>query len=161
MSDVYALAVDGFFPRLQSLRIYVNNAVIKNVSTGLPAITSLHMPKLETFDLYLKARGEGDDEEEKVEWVTVATLTSHSVMPRLRRYSLIYALSKNIEIRHIFQSSLFHNDERHIRVRFALYLDASTSIDSSDIINICDIRSARYNKIFVQYVSIFSICLGK
>jgi hypothetical protein len=161
MTDVYGLAVDGFFPHLQSLRIYVNNAVIKTVSTGLPTITSLHMPKLEVFDLYLKRRGEEDDGEEKVEWETVETLISYSVMPRLRRCSLIYALSTSDKVRRIFESSIFHNDKRNTRVQFGLYLSTSTSIDSSDSINICDIGFARYNKICVLYVSIFPFYLGK
>ncbi|CAF4072729.1 unnamed protein product, partial [Rotaria sp. Silwood2] len=151
MSDVYVLAVDGFFPRLQSLRIYVHKCVIKTVSTGLPAIANLHMPNLETFDLYLKKRGETNEGEEQVKWATVEILTSHSVMPRLRRYSLIYSLLTSVEIRHIFQSSLFNNDNRHIRVQFALYINLSTSTDSSDITNICDIHSTCYNNIFVQY----------
>ena len=155
MTDVYALAVDGCFPYLRSLRIYVNNAVIETVSIGLPYITSLRMPKLEIFDLCLKWRGEEADGEEKVEWETVETLVSYSVMPRLRRYTLIYTLSTSYEIRRILQSSIFHNDKRSFRVRFALHLNTSTSIDSSATINICDIRSTRYNKIFVQYVSIF------
>jgi hypothetical protein len=155
MSDVYALAVDGFFPRLQSLRIYVQKSVIKTVSSGLPATTSLRMPNLETFDLYLKQRGQEDEGEEQVKWTTVETLTSHSVMPRLRRYSLIYGLSTSTEIRHIFQSSIFDNDERHIRIQFAFYINTATFIDSSDITKICDIRSTRDYNIFVQYVSIF------
>jgi hypothetical protein len=155
MSDVYALAVDGFFPRLRSLRIGVRKSVTKTVSSGLPDIASLRMPNLETFDLYLKQRGIEDEGEEQVKWATLETLTSHSVMPRLRRYSLIYGLSTNVEIRHIFQSSLFDNDERQIRIRFAFYINTATSIDSSDATNICDIRSTRYDKIFVQYVSIF------
>jgi hypothetical protein len=156
LSDVYALAVDGFFPRLQSLRIYVQKSVIKMVSSGLPAIASLRMPNLETFDLYLKQRGEVEEGEEQVEWTTVEKLTSHSVMPRLRRYSMIYTLQTSAEIRNIFQSSLFDNDERHIRVRFGFYLITTTSIDSSDNTNICSIRSTQYNKTVVQYVSIFS-----
>jgi len=156
MSDMYALVVDGFFPRLQSLRIYVQKSVIKTVSSGLPAIASLRMPSLETFDLYLKQRGEAEEGEEQVKWTTIETLTAHSVMPRLRRCSLIYTLQTSAEIRHIFQSSLFDNDERHIRVRFGLYLITTTSIDSSNTTNICNIRSAHYNKTIVQYVSIFT-----
>ncbi len=152
MSDVYELAVDGFFPRLQSLRIYVNKSVIKTVSSGLPAIAKLRMPTLETFNLYLKQRGQAGEGEEQVQWTTLETLTSHSVMPRLRRYSLIYNLQTSVEIRHIFQSSLFHNDERNIDVRFGLYLITTTPIDSSDATNI---RSVRYNNSFVQYVSFF------
>jgi hypothetical protein len=156
MSDVYELVIDGFFPRLQSLRIHVNKSVIKTVSSGLAAIENLRMPNLETFDLYLKQRGQADGGEEQVQWTTVETLTSHSVMPRLRRYSLIYSLQTSVEIRHIFQSSLFHNDERQIHVRCGLYLTTMTPIDSSDAIDICDIGSARFNKTFVQYVSLFS-----
>jgi hypothetical protein len=150
MSDVYTLAVDGFFPRLRSLRIHVNKVVIKTVSTGLPSTTSLRMPKLETFDLYLKR-----EKEEELKWAAVETLTSYSVMPRLRRFSLVYGLSTSTEIRHIFESSLFNNDNRHICVRFVLCLNASTVIDSSDITNILDIRSSCYNELFVKLVSIF------
>jgi hypothetical protein len=157
MSDVYTLAMDGFFPSLRLLRVYVKNAVIKTVSTDLPATTSLRMPKLETFDLYLKWRQEATEEEEEVKWAAVETLICHSVMPRLRRCSLFYNLSTGIEIRDIFQSPLFNNDERHIHVRFALYLNTSIFIDSSDITNIFDIRFACYNQFFVQYVSIFSL----
>jgi hypothetical protein len=153
MSDVYALAVDGFFPHLRTLRIYVNNAVIKTALMGIPSIASLRMPNLETFDLYVKQRGEAEDGEERVEWTTLETLTSRFAMPRLRRYSLTYSLSTNAEIRHIFQSSLFNNDERHIRVQFSLYISTMTSMDSSDTANICNIRSTRDNNIFVQYVS--------
>ncbi|CAF3892099.1 unnamed protein product, partial [Rotaria sp. Silwood1] len=151
MSDVYTLAVDGFFPCLQSLHIYVHKSVIKTVSTGLPAIANLHMPNLETFYLYVKKQGKANEGEEQVEWATLETLTSHSVMPRLRRYSLIYNLSTSVEIQHIFQSSLFNNDKRHIRIQFALHINSLTSIDLSDIIDICDIHSTHYNNIFVQY----------
>jgi hypothetical protein len=73
MSDVYELAVDGFFPRLQSLRIYVNKSVIKTVSSGLPAIAKLRMPTLETFNLYLKQRGQAGEGEEQVQWTTLET----------------------------------------------------------------------------------------
>jgi hypothetical protein len=54
MSDVYTLAVDGFFPSLRLLRARVNNAVIKTVVSELPPTTSLRMLKLETLDLHLK-----------------------------------------------------------------------------------------------------------
>jgi hypothetical protein len=155
MSDVYALAVDGFFPCLQSLCIYVGKAVIKTVSSGLPATASLRMPNLETFDLHLKQRGEAGEGEEQVKWKTVETLTSRSVMPRLRRYSLIYSLSTSAEIQHIFQSPLFDHGKRQIRVQFALYINASTSIYSSDITHICNIRSTRDNNIFLQCVCNF------
>jgi len=161
MSDVYALAADKFLPRLHSLRIYVHKSVIKTISTRLSAIANLRMPTLETFDLCLQRRAQADEDEEEVKWTTVETLTSQFVMPHLRRCSLIYSLSTSVEIRHIFQSSLFNNDERHIRVQFALYINASTSIDSSDITNICDIHSTDYNNIFVQYVSNFPFYLEK
>ena len=155
MSDVYALAVDGFLPRLQSLHIYVRKSVIQPVSSGLLATTSLHMPNLESFVLYLRERGEAEEGEEQVKWTNVETLSSHSVMPRLRRYSLIYTLETSTEIGHIFQSFLFNNDKRNVRVRFGLYLITTTSIDSSHTTNICDIRSVHYNKTVVQFVSIF------
>ncbi|CAF3913950.1 unnamed protein product [Rotaria sordida] len=109
------------------------------------------MPNLETFDLYVKKQGKANEGEEKVEWATLETLTSHSVMPRLRRYSFIYNLSISDEIQHIFQSSLFNNDKRHIRIQFALHINSLTSIDLSDIIDICNIHSTHYNNIFVQY----------
>jgi hypothetical protein len=156
MSDVFDLAVDGFFPRLQSLRVYVKKSVIKTVSSGLLAITKLRMPNLETFHLHLRQRHQAGEGEEEVKWTTLETLTSPSVMPRLRRYSLVYVLSTNAEILHIFQSSLFHNDERHIDFRFGLYLITTTALDSFDITNVCDIRSTHYHKTIVQYVSIFS-----
>ncbi|CAF1446250.1 unnamed protein product [Rotaria sordida] len=109
------------------------------------------MPNLERFDLYVKKQGKANEGEEKVEWATLETLTSHSVMPRLRRYSFIYNLSISDEIQHIFQSSLFNNDKRHIRIQFALHINSLTSIDLSDIIDICNIHSTHYNNIFVQY----------
>jgi hypothetical protein len=155
MSDVYALAIDGVFPRLRSFRIYVGNAVIKTVSSRLPAIASLRMPNLETFDLYLKQRGLVGEGEEQVDWTTVETLTSHSVMPSLQRCSLLYTLLTSIEIQQIFESPLFDNDARHVHVRFGLYLDASTFMCSSDITKICAILPKCYNNICVQYVSIF------
>ena len=153
MSDVYAMAVDGFFPCLKSLRVYVMNTYIKTVLNGRPAIASLRMPNLETFDLHLKQQGEADEGEEQVNWTVVETLTSRSVMPRLRRYSLIYGLLTSAEIRHIFQSSLIDYDDRDIRMQFAFCVNRGTSINSSDITNVCDIRSTRYYNIFVQYVS--------
>lgn len=155
MSDVYALAVDGFLPRLQSLRIYVQKSVIQTASSGLLTTTSLHMPNLESFVLYLRKRDKAGEGEEQVKWTTVETLSSHSVMPRLRRYSLIYTLETSAEIGHIFQSFLFSNDKRNVRVRFGLYLITTTSIDSFHTTNICDIRSVHYNKTVVQFVSIF------
>jgi hypothetical protein len=161
MTDVYALAVDGFFPWLQSLHIFVKKSVIKTVSSGLSAVANLRMPNLETFVLYLKQRGEADEGEEQVKWTNVETLTSHSVMPRLRRYSLVYSLLTSFEIRHIFESSIFYNDERNIDIRFGLYLITTTSLDSTDTINIRDIRSAQYTKSIMHYVSIFSYVIRK
>jgi len=155
MSDVYTLAADSFFPSLRFLRIHVNNAVVKTVLSELPTTAILHMPNLEIFDLYLNERDEADEGEEQVKWTILETLTSRAVMPRLRRYSLIYGLSTSVESRLIFQSSLFNNDKRHIHVRFALYINSSTCMDSYDITNICDIRSPGDNNIFVQYVSNF------
>ena len=155
MSDVYTLAADGFLPRLKSLRIYVENSVIKTVLTEPPSIKTLRMPELERFDLRLKREGEADEGEEQVRWITVETLTSHLVMPRLRRFSLIYGLQTKTEIRHIFQSPLFDNDERHVLFRFKLVCVTTTSIDSSDITHICDIPSVYYNKALLRYVSIF------
>jgi hypothetical protein len=161
MSDVYALAIDGFLARLGSLRIHVNNAVIKTVSTELSTTTRLRMSKLETFDLYLKRRGQANEGEEYVKWTVVETLTSYCVMPRLRRFSLVYDLSTSTEIRHIFESSLFNNEDRHIRVPFVFYLNASTAIDSSDITNIFNIRSSHHNELLVKHVSSFFILTEK
>jgi hypothetical protein len=162
MSDVYALAIDGFFPRLRSLRIHVANAVIKTVSTELSTTTRLRTSKLETFDLYLNQRDEADEGEEQVKWAAVETLISYCVMPRLRRFSFVYELSTSTEIRDIFESSVFNNDNRHICVRFALDINASNVIDSSDITNIFNIRSSHYNELLVEHVSItFSSSLRK
>jgi hypothetical protein len=134
---------------------------MKTVSTELSTSRRLRMSKLETFDLYLKDRGQADEGEKQVKWAAVETLTSYCVMPCLRRFSLVYDLLTITEIRHIFESSLFNNDDRHICVRFVFYLNASTVIDSSDITNIFDIRSSRYNELLVKHVSIFFILTGK
>ena len=155
MSDVYTLLVDGVLPRLQSLRVDVDRCVIRTVLTEPPSIKRLRMPELKRFDLQLRRHGQADEGEEQVRWMTVETLTSHSVMPRLRRFSLIYGLQTIAEIQHVFQSSLFDDAERHILFRFKLDLVTPTSIDSSDITNICDTRSTHYNKGILRYVSIF------
>jgi hypothetical protein len=81
MSDVYTLAIDGFFPRLRSLRIYIRNAVIKTALTKPSTTTKLRMSKLETFDLYLNRRDEADEEEEQVKWAVVETLISDCIIP--------------------------------------------------------------------------------
>lgn len=161
MSDVYTLATDGFLPRLRSLRIHVKNAVIKTISTELLTTTRLRMSKLETFDLYIKKRGSADEGEEQVKWAVVETLTSYCVMPSLRRFSLVYNLLTSTEIRDIFESSLFNNDDRHICVRFAFYLNALTTENSSDITNIFNIRSSCYNELLVKFVSNFFILIEK
>jgi hypothetical protein len=153
MCDVYALAVDGFLPSLRSLRVRIREDDITTVSGPLPPATSLRMPQLETLDLYLKRL------EEKVEWKCVEALTSDSVMPRLRHCTLVYNLSMSTEIIDIFASPLFDNDERHVRVRFALHLDRSVTIDPSHISDISKVRSGRYNEIYVEYVSIYLIWL--
>jgi hypothetical protein len=85
----------------------------------------------------------------------VEALTSDSVMPRLRHCTLVYNLSMSTEIIDIFASPLFDNDKRHVRVRFALHLDSSVPIDSASACNISEVRSAHYNEIFVQHVSLF------
>ncbi|CAF4634355.1 unnamed protein product, partial [Rotaria socialis] len=150
MSDVYALAVDGFSPCLRCLHVHINNAVIKSVLRELSTTTNFHMSQLETFDLYLNWREE-DEDEEQIEWTVVETLTSKSVMPRLRQCSVVYKLTTNIEIRHMFQSPFFKNDERNIRIRFVLCFNTSIFIDSSDIANISDIRSVSSNEIFLKH----------
>jgi hypothetical protein len=162
MSDVYTLAIDGFFPRLRSLRIYIRNAVIKTALTKPSTTTKLCMSKLETFDLYLNRRDEADEEKEQVKWAIVETLISDGIIPCLRRFSFVYKLSTSAEIRDIFESSLFNNDNRHVYVRFAFNMDASNVIDSSDITNIFNIRSSCYNELLVEYVSlVFSRSLTK
>jgi hypothetical protein len=158
MSDVYTLAIDGFLSRWRSLRIHVGNPVIKTFSTELSTTTRLRMSKLETFDLYLKERRQVKEGEEQVKWAAVETLISYCVMPCLRRFSFVYGVSTSAEIRHIFESSLFNNNNRHICVRFALDINASNVIDSSDITNIFNIRSPRYNELLVEYMSIVFSC---
>jgi hypothetical protein len=159
MSDIYILAIDGFLPRLRSLRIHVKNAVVQ---TEVLTTTRLCMSKLETFNLYLKQRRQANEGEEQVKWAAVETLISNRVMPCLRRFSFVYGVSTSAEIQDIFESSVFNNDNRHISVRFALYINASNVIDPSDIINIFNIRSSRYNELLVEYVSIlFSSSLTK
>lgn len=157
MSEVYALAVDGFLPHLRFLRVYVNRSIIKTVLLELSSTTSLRMRNLETFDLYLKQRckpNEGGEEE--VEWPTVETLTSPSVMPRLRQFSLIYTLSTSAEIRQISQF-LLHNIDRHIRTRFAFCIPTATPINAYDAANLHHIRSTYPNDFLVQDVSIFPL----
>jgi hypothetical protein len=120
------------------------------------------MSKLETFDLYLNRRDEADEEKEQVKWAIVETLISDGIIPCLRRFSFVYKLSTSAEIRDIFESSLFNNDNRHVYVRFAFNMDASNVIDSSDITNIFNIRSSCYNELLVEYVSlVFSRSLTK
>ena len=99
MSEVYSLAVVGFLPCLNLFRIYVEKSIIKTVSSRLLAITSLRMANLETFDLYLKHQREPKEGEEYVKWTSVKSLIAPSVMPRLRRYSLIYSLPSGTGIR--------------------------------------------------------------
>ena len=118
MSEVYALTTDGFLPHLKSLRIYVQHSIITTVASALPATTSLRMPNLETFDIYLYQRCRPNENEEEVKWTAVETLTSRSVMPRLRRCSLIYGLLTSAEIPHISQF-LFDIEERQIRIQYA------------------------------------------
>ena len=146
MSDIYVLATDGFLPQLRLLRIYVQRSITKTIS----AMTSLCLPNLETFDLYLKDRREPEQGEEEVKWATVEILTSPTIMPRLRRYSLIYGLSTSAEIRDISQF-LFDNDKRDIHIRFAFYVP----IVESDASNLHHIRSTHPNDILVLDVSIF------
>jgi hypothetical protein len=161
MSDLYTLAIDGFLPRLRSLRIRVKNALIKTISTERLKTTRLHMSKLETFDLYLKDRDLTNEGEEQVEWSVVQRLTSYCVMPCLRRFSLVYTLWTIDEIRDIFQSSLFNNDDRHTCVRFVFYLNASPIENSSDITNMFNIRSSSTNELLVKFVSQFFILTKK
>jgi hypothetical protein len=153
MSDVYTLAIDGFFPRLRSLRVHVQNAVIDAATKSL-TMTKLRMSNLETFNLHVIQRGNAAEGEEQVEWAVVETLISDCIMPCLQRFSFVYKLSTSAEIRDIFQSSVFNNDNRRICVRFVLNINASNVIDSSDITNIFNIRSSRYNELLVEYVSL-------
>ncbi len=155
LSDFYELAADGSFPRLKWLDIFVNKSVIKTISAEVPAITNFHMPNLETLNLNLKRTYEANEEEKQIPWTTVETLTSCSVMPRLRRYTLIYTLWTNDEITQIFESSIFHNDERHIDFRFRFDIFTRTPMDSFyDITKINNIRFTN-NQTIIQYVSFF------
>lgn len=149
MSDIYVLATDGFLPQLRLLRIYVQRSITKTISSGFSAMTSLCLPNLETFDLYLKDRREPEQGEEEVKWATVEILTSPTIMPRLRRYSLIYGLSTSAEIRDISQF-LFDNYKRDIHIRFAFYIP----IVESDASNLNHIRSTHPNDILALDVSI-------
>jgi hypothetical protein len=153
MIDVYALAVDGFLPCLRSLRVHVSQWSMENVPGPLPDVTSLHMPQLETLDLHLNRK------DKSIEWKSVEALTCRSVMPRLRQCTLVYSVSMSVEIPCIFASPLFDNDERHVHVRFMLHLDASVPIDLSTAFNISEVRSGRYNEIYVEYVSLFALDL--
>ncbi|CAF3038541.1 unnamed protein product [Rotaria sp. Silwood2] len=145
MSDVYTMPIDGLFPHLRSLRIYVKYAIIKTVSIEDLNIKRFHMAKLEKFDLYIKGRRNTKEDEKQVEWTDLERLICNSVMPSLREFSFIYTLLTIVDIQHLFQSSIFQNHERHIRVRFALHINAKTSINLSDITNIC------HDKILFQY----------
>ena len=156
MSEVYSLSVDGFLPHLKLLRIYVRRSVITTISSALPATTSLHLPNLETFDLYLEHQQRSNEDEEGVEWTIVEKLTSRSVMPRLRQCSLFYALSTNAEISDISQF-LFDIDERQIRIRYVFDISIGTSTDSSDIDYIRNISHKHPNNFLVRYVSVSSV----
>ncbi|UJR30034.1 hypothetical protein I4U23_017579 [Adineta vaga] len=102
------------------------------------------MPNLERFHLHLSWRGVEDLDKKQVVWSNIETLISDSVMPRLRRFTFIYILSSNTEIRHILQSFRLMNQTRNVHVQFGLYIKASTFIDASDMPIIYD------NNIFVQ-----------
>jgi hypothetical protein len=144
---VYAFAVDGFLPHLRSLRVQMRESNIVSVSGSLPVVTSLRMPHLERFDLYANRL------DRKVEWTKIEALTTADVMPRLRQCSLVYDLLSSSDIRHIFASPLFDNDERHVRVRFMLRLRAQIPANSAEAHYISEMRSARYNEISVEHVS--------
>jgi hypothetical protein len=162
MSDVYTLAIDGFFPRLRSLRVYVLNAVINTALAKSLTMRKLRMSNLETFDLHLNHRDKPAKREEQVKWTAVKTLISDCIMPCLQRFSFVYQLSTSTEFRDIFQSSIFNNDNRHICVRFVLNIAPRNVLDSSDITNIFNIRSSRCNEHLVEYVSlVFVIFVDK
>lgn len=160
MSDVYLLAADGFLPHLKWLRIYVQRSIITTISSELPSITSLRLPNLETFDLYLEHQQTENEDEEEVKWTTVKKLTSRSVMPRLRRCSLIYALPTSDEISDISQF-LFDIDERQIRLQYVFCIPIGTSADSSYIDYVRHICHTHPNNIFVQYVRIILLQLPR
>ena len=145
MYHIYILAVKGILPRLQSLciRLY---SVETNAPGPLPDVANLHLPELENLCLCLRGY-------QKVKWNSVEALTSLSVMPRLRHCVLDYNLEMDTDIRRIFASPLFGNDERHVHLRFLLNINDQILPLSSNDDHISTVRSGLYNEIYLKYVS--------
>ncbi len=145
ISDVYALAVDGLLPHVQSLCVRLCRVRTTSITKPLPDVASLCLPELHS--VYLSLSQETD-----IKWEIVEALSSLPVMPRLRRCSLEYRMPNDTNLKQIFSSPLFDNDERHVRVRFILreYTGGFVLPDGD---NRPIVLSGRYNEIYHEYVS--------
>jgi hypothetical protein len=161
MFDVYAVAVDGILPHLQSLRVRICSSDTDVVTRPLPPISSLRLAELDTLYLIVLWT------QRAIEWETVEAFTSLAVMPRLRCCTLDYPMKTCTDIRRIFDSPLFGNDERHVRVRFLLIANLETYGDLSDDDDQDDndddddrfwtVHSAHYDEIYQELVSTFAL----
>jgi hypothetical protein len=150
LSDIYALATNGLLPRLRSLRVILCYWDVEDGETPasmrpIPSIRSLFLPELELIDMDLR-RSSG------VEWASIEPLTSHSVMPRLRYCTLTYELQCSADIRLMFDSPLFGNDERNVRLCFAIHLNAC-HIGGPEYAHLSQLCTGRYNETYLEYVS--------
>lgn len=143
LSEVYILMVDGMLSHLKSFRVTVQKSVVKSVLTRPSYTSRLHIPNLETFVLCIYPEVEKQRREQVVKWRDLERLTSRSVMPRLRRYSLFYVLRTSDEIKEISQSTLFDNDDRNIRFQFDFNLYTKTLINFCDVDKMCQISSTQ------------------
>jgi hypothetical protein len=147
ISHLYILARVGVLPRLQSLRVK-SFAFDRNIFTRpLPPLRRLLLPELNKLSLSLEWV------HKDVEWEIVEAITSVAVMPRLRHCTLVYSMKRCTDIRRIFASPLFGNDERHVRVRFRLSVMANKCICSFNDHRHSTVRSERHYEIYREYVS--------
>lgn len=140
-------------PRLRSLDVvltYSNEIGYRGPATErpIPSISDLSLPNLEILTLDLQ-RPTG------VEWASVEPLTSSSVIPNLRHCTLVYELHRPADLRSIFTSSLFTNDQRTIRLHFAIRLLARNTLGDEDLVDLHEIRSGYHNEAYCEYVSRF------
>jgi hypothetical protein len=144
------MATNTVLPRLRSLRVLLvhwqgNHMTSSANIESLPDVNSLNLPMLETLEMDLRPPRD-------IVWANVKPLTLPSVMPRLRDCTLIYEAWSAPNVQGMFSTPVFFNDERNVRVRFAIHLRAP-DFEGPYRSRLSKLSTRRYNEIYVEYVS--------
>ena len=114
----------------------------------IPPISDLSLPALENLSMDLR-RYTG------MEWASVEPLLSSSVIPKIRRCTLLYELDRPVDLQLMFSSPLFDDGRCELSLRFAIRLSSRSTFRYGDQINLQEIRTGRHNVAYCEYVSRF------